>query len=569
MNDNDLDFDAIIGVVLRRRWVIAATTLVCFVAALIRLSTQPPVYRAQALVHIERERDSASFSQNSNLVERSKDDYYQTQYRLLTSYSLVERLHKSLDLDADPEFGNPDGVITLQGAVSVNPVAGTRLVYVNVDSLSAKRAMEIANKLAELFVTQNLENQLFISQEVLRALQSGPMTGRKAYEMLPAIVNNKLIQELKSQEVQLQTQIGEISQRYTEKHPTVTSLRSQLNLLQTRINEEIERAVASLKTELSGQLKGNNARVVDPARLPRAPIRPNKPAYRFGGLVIGLALGFVLAFLLEMLDQTIRTQEQVEQKLGLPFLSQIPFAKIPKDAKPFADILAPTPSLSSEAFRNARTMVDFAHMNAARAPILVTSTVQEEGKSHVSTNLAAAYAQMHPRVLIIDGDLRRPSLHRNFRLSSEKGLSNFLATGEDAAELADLVQQTDVPGLKLLPCGPRPPNPSELLNTPRVVALLSWACENFDRVIVDTPPIFPISDTILWGRHIKDAVFVVRFGGARIPLIRSATKRLEISGIKPLGVIINATKLGGLGYSHYGGYNYQYYRSYTQEGVPS
>lgn len=565
MNENEFDFEQLLNVVSRRRWIVAACVVLCFVLAIIASFSQPPVYRAQALVHIERERDSPAFSQNSNLVERAKEDYYQTQYRLLTSYSLVERLHTSLGLEGDSEFGNPDGVLKLQGAVSVQPVMGTRLVYVNVDSLSAQRAMDVANALADLFVAQNLENQLFISQEVLRALQSG--AGRKAYEMLPAIVNNKLIQELKSEEVRLQAQIGEVSQRYTEKHPAVQAIKSQLTLLQSRISDEIDKAVASLKTELSGQLKGNNARVVDRARLPRGPIKPNKKMYRVGGLALGLALGLGLAFILELLDQTIRTQEHVEQKLNLPFLALIPFSNPPKDSKPFAEMLAPTPSLSSEAFRNMRTMVDFAHMTATHAPMLVTSTVQEEGKSHVSSNLAVAYAQMHPKVLIIDGDLRRPSLHRKFQVSSEKGLSNFLAAGEDAGELSDLLQDTVVPNLKLLPCGPRPPNPSELLNTPRVAALLAWATAHFDRVIVDSPPIFPISDTILWGRHVKHAVFVVRFGKTRIPLVRNATKRLEVSGIKTLGVAVNAATQGGLAYSHYGGYNYQYYRAYTEEGV--
>lgn len=569
MNESEFDFDHVVGIFSRRRWIIAGATVACFVAAVAISATKPPVYRGQALVHIEREKDSAAFSQNANLVERSRDDYYQTQYRLLTSYSLVERLHSSLHLENDPEFGHPDGVAKLQAAVSVSPILGTRLVYLNIDSLTAQHAMDISNALGDLFVSQNLENQLFISQEVLKALQSGPVSGRQAYEMLPAIVNNKLIQELKSQEFQLQTQIGEFSQRYTEKHPAVASLKTQLKLLQSRIEGETDKAVSSLKTELSGQLRGNNARVVDRARLPRGPIRPNKSAYRAGGLVLGFVFGLILAFALEMLDQTIRSQEHVEQKLNLPFIGQVPFTKLQKDAKPFDELLASTPSLSSEAFRNARTMVDFAHMTAAQAPLLITSTVQEEGKSHVSSNLAAAYAQMHPRVLIIDGDLRRPSLHRKFQLPSERGVSNFLASGEDTAELRSLVQKSNVAGLDLLPCGPRPPNPSELLNTPRVSALLSWAAANYDRVIVDTPPIFPISDTILWGRHIKHAVFVVRFGKTRIPLIRHATKRLEVSGIKPLGVIINATTAGGLGYSHYGGYNYQYYRTYAEEGVSS
>lgn len=569
MNDDNFDLDHLLNVMSRRRWVIAASTLLSLVVAMAALFAQPPVYRANALVHIERERDTAVLSQNSNLVERSKDDFYQTQYRLLTSYSLVERLHAALRLESDLEFGNPDGVLKLQSGISVKPVMGTRLVYVNADSLSPKRAMDVANALADLFVQQNLENQLFISHEILRALQTGAGADRKAYEMLPAVVNNKLIQELKTQEAMLQAQIADFSQRYTEKHPSVLSLTTQLDLLQSRRNEEIDKAVASLKTELSGQLKGNNARVVDRARLPRAPVKPNKLFYRLGGLVLGLALGLAFAFLLEMLDQTIRTQEHVEQKLNVPFLALIPFSKIPKNAGPFADMLAPTPSLSSEAFRNMRTMVDFAHMSAAHAPLLVTSTVQEEGKSHVSSNLAVAYAQMHPRVLLIDGDLRRPSLHRKFQISSEKGLSNFLASGENAEELAGLLQDTVAPGLKLLPCGPRPPNPSELLNTPRVAAVLAWAAGHFDRVIIDTPPIFPISDTILWGRHVKHAAFVVRFGKTRIPLVKNAAKRLEISGIKALGVVVNGASEGGLAYAHYGGYNYQYYRAYTEEGVSS
>lgn len=569
MNDKEPGFEQVFAVVSRRRWVVAAATAVCTLGALAVSLTQPPVYRAQALVHIERERESPGLSQNSNLVERSKDDYYQTQYKLLTSYSLVERLHSGLQLGSDPEFGDPDGVLRLQKSISVKPLLGTRLVYVNIDSLSAQRAMDVANALADLFVQQNLENQLFISQEVLKALQSGPVAGRKAYEMIPAIANNRLIQELKSQEVKLQTQIGEFSQRYTEKHPSVVSLKTQLGLLQSRIDSEIEKAAGSFKTELSGQLKGNNARVVDRARLPRAPIRPNKLFYRLGGVAVGLTLGLGLAFLLELLDQTIRSQEHVEQRLNLPFLALIPLSSPPKGTKPFAEMLAPTPSLSSEAFRNMRTLVDFAHMSATHAPMLVTSSVQEEGKSHVSSNLAVAYAQMHPRVIIIDGDLRRPSLHRRFQVANERGLTNFLATGEDAGELSGLLQETGIPNLKILPCGPRPPNPSELLNTPRVAAVLAWAVANFDRVLVDSPPLFPISDTILWGRHVKHAIFVVRSGKTRLPLIKNATKRLEVSGIKPLGVVVNAATQGSLAYSHYGGYHYQYYRAYTEEGVSS
>ncbi len=553
---------------MRRRWIIAAITIVISLVSIYRGYSLRPVYQASALVHIERERDSGFNNQNAGLIEK-RDDYYQTQYKLLTSYSLIERLYARLGLDKDPEFKNPDGVLKLQAAASVQPVLGTRLVYLNVDSFTPQRAMEIANALAQLFVEQNLENQLFISQEVLKALQTGPAGGRQAYESLPAVVNNKLIQELKSQEALLQTKIGDYSQRYTERHPEVLALRSTHELLKARIDTEVDRVVSSLKTELSGQLKGNNARVIDLARLPRNPVRPNKRLYVTGGLLGGFMLGILAAFLLELADQTIRTQEQVEKSLHLPFLALIPFSSQKENSKPFADIQAPTPSLSSEAFRNMRTMVDFANLSSDSAPMLVTSTVQEEGKSFVSSNLSVAYSQLHPRILLIDGDLRRPSLHRKFQIPNERGLSNFLASGENLVELDSLLQSPNIPNLKVLPSGPRPPNPSELLNTPKVAALLSWATKHFDRVIVDCPPIFPISDTILWGRHVKHAIFVVRFGKTRIPIMRDATRRLSVSGIKTLGVVINAAVHSGLSYSYYNQYYYQYYKSYHEEEVTS
>lgn len=558
-----------IGLLTRRRWIIVASILLSFLASLIFLYLQVPIYRASAVVLIERERDSPTNYQNPGSIERNRDDYYHTQFKLLQSYSLIERLHSKLNLTKDPEFGDPDGVIKLQKAISVIPVMGTRLVNVGADSQSPEQSRTIANALADLFIEQNLESQLFISQEVLKVLQTDAAGGRKAYEMMPAIVNNKLLQELKSQQVRLETQIGEVSQRYTEKHPAVQSLKSQLAMLRDRIDQETDRAVSSFKTELSGQLKGNNARVVDPARLPRRPVKPNRKMFLFGGSALGVILGILIAFLLEMADQTIRTQEQVEQQLKQAFLAFIPFSTPAKGTTSYADLLAPTQSLSSEAIRNLRTMVDFAQASTARSPVLITSTVQEEGKSHVSTNLSVAYAQLHSRTIIIDGDLRRPSLHRKFRTSNERGLSNFLASGEDARQLEDLLQPTDVKGLSLLPCGPRPPNPSELLNTPKVAAVLDWATKRFDRILVDCPPIFPISDTILWGRHIRHSIFIIRFGQTRTPAVREALRRLEVSGLKNLGVVLNAATATGLAYAPNGYHYYQYYRAYKEEEAAS
>ena len=223
--------------------------------------------------------------------------------------------------------------------------------------------------------------------------------------------------------------------------------------------------------------------------------------------------------------------------------------------------------LTSEAVRNLRTMVDFASVPQNAKAMIVTSTIQDEGKSYIASNLAVAFSQLGEKVLLITGDLRRPSIHKNFGVSSERGLSDFLAKGQRVEELADLVQKSEVPGVHVLSCGPRPPNPSELLNTPRLGALVAWAKTNYDRVIVDCTPMYPIHDTLLWGRHINAAIFVARYGSTRAPLIAKACSRLQEGGVKVLGAVVNAAKSGGLTYSSYGYYYQQYYRAYEQESA--
>ena len=226
-------------------------------------------------------------------------------------------------------------------------------------------------------------------------------------------------------------------------------------------------------------------------------------------------------------------------------------------------------SLTSESFRNLRTMVDFAEMSLKAKRVLVTSAVQEEGKSYVAANLAVAFAQLGESVLLIDGDLRRPKVHKNFQLSSEHGISDFLASGRSVDEIGSLIQQTPIASLKSLPCGTRPPNPSELLNTPRVEALLNWIESKFDRVIVDCTPIYPIHDTLLWGRHIPSAIFVVRYGKTRTPLIKNAADRLLSGNMKILGVVVNAATPSGLAYAAYGYYYHQYNRGYETASTPA
>ena len=568
-NDNELEFDLThyLDLFLRRRWVALSVWLsVIIITAIVTFNTRP-VYQSQALLVIEKERGSNVIYQGGPTVERGNDDYYQTQYKLLKSEALLKTVHKRLNLDSVPEFAGAYGYRKLLGPVAIAPVPRSRLVYVKVNSYDRLLAANIANAVANVFIEQNLSNQLFISKDVLNALQterSGNQS-RAIYESLPAVVNNVLIQQLKQEAAKLQAQVAEASGRYTPKHPQVLAMTANMQALQSQIKAETDKVIQSLKIDLSGQLMGNNIRLIDAAMPPLAPIKPRKTFNMLLALIGGLVLGMFAAVLVEFIDQTIRTQEDVENKLGLPFLGVVPLTPYPKKNSAYNHLLLPEHSLIAESVRNLRTMVDFAEVAQKGKSFMVTSSVQGEGKSYVAGNLAVAIAQAGEKVLVVDGDLRRSNLHKIFRVSNAKGLSDFLAGGRNVEDILPLIQASDVKGLSLLTCGPRPPNPAELLNTPRLSAFLSWAQQEYDRVIVDCPPMFPISDALLWGKYITSCVYVINFGKTRVPLIKTATKRLAAAGVKILGAVVNMSKFGGLSYSYYGYYQYKYNYNYAPE----
>ncbi|MEK7281671.1 MAG: polysaccharide biosynthesis tyrosine autokinase, partial [Chloroflexota bacterium] len=497
--ETEIDLTHYLDLALRRRWVILSTIVIVLLGTALIAFTTRPIYQANAMLVIEKERGGGAVYRDGAMLESSDDDYYHTQYKLLKSYSLLQKVYGGMKLQETEDFRHPNGVDRLQGAVTISPIVRSRLVYVKVDSHDPFLAARVANAVADTYVQQNVANQLFISKDVLQALQreQNDPGARQAYEALPAVVNNSLIQLLKGDYVKLEAQAAELSQKVTAKHPALIALRSNIAALRGEIQAETDKIIQSLKTELSGQLRGNNVRVVDPARVPDTPFKPKKFRSLLLGLFGGLILGVLLAILVESIDQTIRTQEDVENKLELPFLGLVPHGQV-DESHVYASLLAKDPSLTREAFRNLRTMIDFAGIAQRSKALIVTSSVQEEGKTFVATNLAVVFAQLGERVFVIDGDLRRPKLHKNFRVSSSHGLSDYLAKGQSIGDLERLVQDTELPNLKILSCGPRPPNPSELLNTPRLGALVTWARTNFDRVIVDCTPMFPINDTLLW-----------------------------------------------------------------------
>jgi len=259
----------------------------------------------------------------------------------------------------------------------------------------------------------------------------------------------------------------------------------------------------------------------------------------------------------------------VEDKLSAAYLGAIAAIKSDKKSRIYDDLLQKEYSVTAEAKRNLRTMVDFACAGQEKESFFITSSVQGEGKSFIIANIAVSMAKAGEKVLLVDCDLRRSELHRVFKISNSKGLSNFLASGTDPEkDIPGLIQTIpEVGNLYLLPCGQRPPNPSELLNTPKLNAFLKWAQTKYDRVLVDCPPCFPINDAMLIGRYVPRCVYVVQYAKTRAPLIRQGLKKLAYSNVSILGVVINMIRSGGMSsYSYSDGYyKYDYKYKYKDD----
>ena len=561
-NNEELDLTEVVGIVLKRFWLIVGCVLFGLLAAVLINTLMRPMYEGTALIMINKE-EAGKIDASPYGSFMSEEDYYRTQYQLLESRSLLERVYEKLDLDQYEQFANPNGVKKLHGALKISPITRSRLVNISIRSYDPVLAAEVANAVASTFVQENVSNRISMGQDVIRALESSENSPaeQELLNSMPQVVNSDFIKSLKQRATELSSKRAQLLAKYTENHPEVISVTKQLEAVNGQISLETRRLVQSIKIELSGQFSGNNIRIVDPAIAPTSPIRPRKLINLIMGILAGGALGLLIVFALEFMDQSVKSSEDLEEKLGLAFLGFVPYEKGKKREAEYAPMLKASNSLQAENVRNIRTMLGFALADKPHAPFLITSSMQGEGKSHLSSNLVVALAQAGQKVLLVDGDLRRSRLHKVFRLSVDKGLSNIWSSKAEKADYAANVQAVkDVPNLFVMTSGQRPPNPAELLSTPKLADFIKWAEEHYDQVIIDCPAILPVADTMLWGRYIPRGIFAIRYGKTNAKLARVALDKLHKAGIKILGAVVSQYRPGGLSYGKYGYYkSYHYY----------
>ncbi len=305
---------------------------------------------------------------------------------------------------------------------------------------------------------------------------------------------------------------------------------------------------------ITSNVEANNISIVDPALIPARPFTPNLKRSLLASAVLGLMLGIALAFLLEYLDDTIKLPEDLERKLGLSILGVIP--KL--DGRSPEDALADPRSAFSEAYRSVRTSLQFSTDHGVPKCLLITSPSASEGKSTTAVALARNFAQLGRRVLLIDADLRNPSLHRILATDNNVGLSNYLA---GKVKPAGAIKGTRTLRLTLIPAGPLPPNPAELLAGPKMLSLVTLASEKFDQVIIDGPPVMGLADSPILSNMAAGTMLIVESGTTRIATAKAAMKRLTAARAHLVGAILTKfdARIAGYGYGGYGDYLYYSY----------
>jgi capsular exopolysaccharide synthesis family protein len=331
-----------------------------------------------------------------------------------------------------------------------------------------------------------------------------------------------------------------------------------MNTANTLVNDFIAQVKDTQRTESTALTASSkdNLLVVAPAVQPTQPVLPKPLSNIALGLLAGLVAGFVLAFLLDYLDQSVRSDEVLQERAGLLPLGHISYVPA-KPGRRGELVVLNGDSPVVEAYKALRTNLLFSSVDREVKTIVITSAVANEGKSRTAANLAIVLAQAGHPTLLVDADFRRPSLHRLFGRVRNLGLSNLIV--QDVPESALFVPDEQVKELVILASGPTPPNPSELLGSAQMKALLARFRKQFDYVVLDTPPVNAVTDASVLAAGTDAAIIVVETNKATYPAVQHAKQALERVGGKVLGSVMNKMKAAGGRYYYYDyGYGYGY-----------
>ena len=403
----------------------------------------------------------------------------------------------------------------------------------------------------------------------------------KIVEKTLDIVGERLVSEVKTvlasaqaeylrakmQEEQLRTALAEqkkLVMEYKKLVPQYRQLKGDFEA-SSKTYRDVMARIEEIEASMMGGTADDGVFIEEKANIPDKAAKPRKKVILAVAGFLSLLFGVGLAFFVEYLDTSIKSKEDAEAVVRAPLLGYVPAfqnGKAKGGAKEGESLellaLKNPRSPAAESFRSIRTSLSFMQGGEGCRQFVVTSALPSEGKTLVSVNIALALAQTGKKVLIVDADLRRPRVHKVFKVNGRRGLSNLLA-GHDDVSMDELMQPTPCENLTFLASGPIPPNPSELLGSARMAELVGEFAKRFDYVIFDTPPSVNVTDAAVLGRYVDGNLLVVRSFSTDRHAAARARDLIRAAGTRMLGVVLNGVDAAPRGYSYYG---YYYYGKY-------
>ncbi|MEW6571041.1 MAG: polysaccharide biosynthesis tyrosine autokinase [Nitrospirota bacterium] len=493
------------------------------------------------------------------------------------------------------EYMKANDIVTLQDKIAITP---EKLSEFNAQFIKAE--------------TKRKELEALYSK--IMNISSNP----KDAETIPAVSSDPTIQSLRTQILKAEQEIEELSKKYGKKHPTMIAAQEELRVLDQKRSEEIRRVIKSIKNEyelaksnevnlrrmladskaealdlnekfirysvLTREVETNrqlydalikrikeqsvteeiqtvNVWVVEKADKPQSPVKPRKTLNILLGIIVGLFGGVGIAFFIEYLDNTIKSPEDVEARIGTPVLGVVPLLE--SKGEEITEVILKEPqSVIAESYKTIRTAILLSSSDKPPQNLLVTSMGPEEGKTVTSVNLAVTIARSGYSVLLVDSDLRKPRIHSIFGLNNLSGLSTFLA---GATIDITAVFKRPLTSLTVIPSGPVPPNPSELLGSNRMSELIEILNRTFDVIVWDSPPLMTVADSLILSKILDGTIIVAMAGKTTYDMMNRGLKYLKgrrETDIEAhvLGIVIN-----GFDIKKGDSYYYKYYNYYPSE----
>lgn len=659
----------------RGRWTVLGIFVVVVTLVAIGTFTQTPIYRATATVEINPNAQKVTpMADVSEMGAGSfgwlaEERYFNTQYEILKSRDVAQRVFDRLDLYSHPEFvKSKDPIGTFTRMVQVEPIKDTGIVEIGIEGPDPEASALWVNTTAEVYVDRNLdlaveatgtavrslldeisplrekleesqrtsfefaekanlyvpENQQKITDDrlstlqtdltdtqvkraavesVLREIASKSAAG-DSLESIPQVADDGVVQQLLAARTQIEREYQRLLLTYREKHVRVLEKQAEIDKLNQRIRTEGDRVVGTLRTQLalyrdreaglmrslqetrleslrvnqkassfelmrgettetrriydmissrikeidlSASLLNNNLRILDRAIVPTRAVKPRTVLNMAVGLLLGLLLGVGAVFFLDYLDNTVRSADDVERFLKLNLL-----AIVPRESPD-------TDGAVREAYQTLRTGLLFSRKQKSQNVVLFTSTGPQEGKSCTTINLARTIAAAGERVIVLDCDLRRPTVHQRLSIDREHGVTNYILSsdGDDWTSYAKPVP--DRPNLYAITCGPIPPNPAEVFAHERFKQLLTELRAHFDWVFIDSPPVVSLADAVILASMADMITFVIKHNETDKDLIRRCLLNLRRVNPNVIGAVLNNIDLDRSHYKDYYYVGYYYY----------